>query len=682
MPDRFVTALRAAPIAVPCGLAVVLLTWWEADGAGFSVTLWAPGLLLVLGLLAVGALTVANPWGDVPRPVVLAAGLLTAFTLWSYASIAWAGDPGAALEDANRTLLYLLLFSLFALWRLGTAAAHVLVAAWTLGLVAIAVVTTVRLQGAADPTGLFSGDRLATPVGYPNAAAATFAMGLWSALVLAASDRVHPTVRGLCGGGAVLFVDLALLAQSRGAFLAIPLTGLACLILVPGRLRLLVALLGFTVGVAVSAPSVLDASSALTPTGQGPGGADAINSAARMMLLGAALVGLVTVIVALLERTLPPAESTRVKLARGGRVVAGLGAVAALVVVLAVAGNPVNRLDNAWESFKGGYGQGDGPNASRLTSGLGSNRYDFFRVAVNGFKDAPLIGQGAGAFRQAYLAQGSSEETPRYPHSVELKVLSQTGIVGALLLLGALGAAAGPPGAGCALGGRRRGAPVPPPAAPRSWWPPYVFAHGSADWFWETAGLTGPAFALLGLAAGLCPRTDPSHGLRSPRTRTRVEVAVRVWAPCSAAGGGGRAHPGSRSASGIAPPTVFASRPLEAYSRLDRAATLNPFSDDPALLEGTIALRYGDLPRAERAFSETRSRGCPDGQYATLQRGAIASALGQRSDAERLLRMRPVRSRLATPLRGRRSRSSQDGGTIDLTNLSRRILGQAQTIGE
>ncbi|MCW3011315.1 MAG: hypothetical protein JWO90_1719, partial [Solirubrobacterales bacterium] len=247
---RAAALLRGAPILVPCLAVLPLLAWWAADGAGFAVGAWSPGALLVLGLLAIALVVVPNRWGDVPRSVALAAGLLGAFTAWSYASVGWADDPGAALEGANRTLLYLALFCLFALWHQRTLGAAVLVGGWVLAVVAVAGVTAVRLATDADPAGFFAEDRLATPVGYPNAAAATFALALWPAIVLAASRRVHPLVRGTCAGGAVLLADLALLAQSRGALLAIPLTGLVCLALVPGRTRIALAALAVGAGVA------------------------------------------------------------------------------------------------------------------------------------------------------------------------------------------------------------------------------------------------------------------------------------------------------------------------------------------------------------------------------------------------------------------------------------------------
>src|SRR4051794_4681043 len=126
--------LRAAPITAPTLLAVaVFLVWTPLDG-GQAVTRWAPGAIAILGLLAVAILALPQHWAALPRPVTVAAVALTAFTAWSYASIAWAGDPGVALEGANRTLLYLATFLLFALWPQRPATAGWVLGAWTFGL--------------------------------------------------------------------------------------------------------------------------------------------------------------------------------------------------------------------------------------------------------------------------------------------------------------------------------------------------------------------------------------------------------------------------------------------------------------------------------------------------------------------------------------------------------------------
>src|SRR4051794_24562301 len=117
----------------------IFLVWLPFDG-GQQVTEWGPGAVGVLALLAVAIFALPLDWRAVPAPVRVAAILLALFTAWSYVSIAWADDGGIALEGANRTLLYLAVFLLFALWpqRPGTAAW--VLGLWTFGIGVLALV--------------------------------------------------------------------------------------------------------------------------------------------------------------------------------------------------------------------------------------------------------------------------------------------------------------------------------------------------------------------------------------------------------------------------------------------------------------------------------------------------------------------------------------------------------------
>ena len=47
---------------------------------------------------------------------------------------------------------------------------------------------------------------------------------------------------------------------------------------------------------------------------------------------------------------------------------------------------------------------------------LGSNRYDFWRVAIHQFREHPVGGIGARGFRVAYLGARRSPETPARAH--------------------------------------------------------------------------------------------------------------------------------------------------------------------------------------------------------------------------------------------------------------------------
>jgi Flp pilus assembly protein TadD len=123
---------------------------------------------------------------------------------------------------------------------------------------------------------------------------------------------------------------------------------------------------------------------------------------------------------------------------------------------------------------------------------------------------------------------------------------------------------------------------------------------------------------------------------------------------------------------------VFAQRPFEAYSRLDRAADLDPVSDRPALIAGSIALRYGDLARARTSFQDALDRN-PRGQYATLELGAIASVQGDRARALTL-----VSRAVALAPRDGTAREVlavvRDGGTVDVAALNARILSAGQRL--
>ncbi len=150
-------------------------------------------------------------------PVKLALACLAAYTALSFLSILWAAAPGEAWEGANRTLLYLLVFALFALWPRARRSAALLLGAWTLAMIGLA-----RLCGAAPGLAAarasrrcFSGGRLVYPAGYPNANAAQWLMAFWPALLLARGARLPWALRGLLAGGAVVLADVALLSQSR-----------------------------------------------------------------------------------------------------------------------------------------------------------------------------------------------------------------------------------------------------------------------------------------------------------------------------------------------------------------------------------------------------------------------------------------------------------------------------------
>ena len=123
---------------------------------------------------------------------------------------------------------------------------------------------------------------------------------------------------------------------------------------------------------------------------------------------------------------------------------------------------------------------------------------------------------------------------------------------------------------------------------------------------------------------------------------------------------------------------VWTRAPQTAYARLSDAARLNPLSDEPYVVAGNIALRYGELDRADHDFALALAR-TPGDAYATLERGAIASARGQHAAALALL-ARAVRLDPREPLTREAWARVRRGGRVDIEELNRSILLKAEQL--
>lgn len=730
MGSRLTTSLREAPATVPQLAAVVLFVIWSTGQAGYPLTHWAPGALIVLGLVLVAVAAIGSRAGEMAPALRVALACLIGYTALSFLSILWAGVPGDAWEGADRTLLYLLVFALFAGWRQRGAGAALVLIVWILAMTVLAGFVALHISAASGsqlerelPFG-----RLVYPTEYANANAALWLMACWPALLLARSASLPWWLRGLLAGAAVLLAEVALLGQSRGAFYATPIMLVLVFVLMPGRLRTFALLVPVGGAIAAAAPAVLRVGNHL----QGDHvSASNLHTAVAVTFVAAAAAAVVVALVAAIEQLRPLSEPSTRQLRRAVTACAVLALIAVIAGGWAAAGDPVARLRHGWDTFKSVKGYAANGPGSRLTSGLGSNRYDFYRVALDEFLAHPLGGIGADNFQQQYLLHGRSDETPRYPHSIELRTLSETGIAGALLAV--IGLAAALLAAGRALRPARRAAAraardtralvarhVPDTIAQQvdplagtvaaaalggfAYW----VVHGSFDWFWEFAGLGAPAFALLGMACSLAPqaaargvREQAGHGPLAALWQRRPAAAHPR--PTRAEGGekssrrlprviltvGGVLAVAAAVLSLAAPwlsqleiesaAHVWTTAPASAYSRLKDASSLDPLSDQADLLAGSIAVRYGELELADRYFGDALARS-PNDAYATLERGAIASSQGRQALALALLaraaRLNPrdslTREALAVAQRGRR---------VSVQTLNRSILYQAQQLG-
>ena len=652
--------LEANPALFPCLLALGVFLALGATEAGLYPDAWYAAALFMVVLVVVTALAL-----PVPRPgrtAVLAAACLAAFTVWAFASVAWASEPGTAWDGANRTLLYLAAFCLFALWPMDGRGATILIGAFGLALAGIGLVELLRVN-AADQAGTFFIDaRLAEPTGYMNANAALWTLGLLACLHLVSRRDVHAGIRGLALGSAGLLGALALMAQSRGWLIALPLALLIHLVLMPGRLRTLVSTLAVAAGVfAVSGPVV-----AVHDEFDLARFDSLVADATRAILIMGACLVLVGVLGALADRRVSEADPAPSRL---GRIAALVAAALVLIAVAGVAVASSDRLSREWDQFKGGDQQA-GIGESRFTTAGGSNRYDFWVVSWEALKEHPVGGLGMDNFQAEYLREGTSEEQPRFAHSLEMGVLAQTGLVGALLFLGWI--------LGGLLGGvaALRAPPARAAAAGALTLFAYWFLHASVDWFWELPGLTGPAVAALGMGTALAPRALADRAA-APRRMPRAVAAGLVVAGVVAFLALGATWVAEleieRASSG------WRSDPELAFDRLERAESLNPLSAKAQLTAGTIAARLGRRDDAERWFEAALERE-PDNAYTLLELGVIEGELGREARSEALLtRAAEAHPRDVVTLRA--LRAVRRGQPLSLRAVNAAILRRSVRLG-
>jgi UDP-GlcNAc:undecaprenyl-phosphate/decaprenyl-phosphate GlcNAc-1-phosphate transferase len=402
--------------------------------AYFDASVWVPIGLAVTVLCAIALVVRPIRPG---LPAVLSVGGAFGLGAWSLISTAWAESVGDAVVSANRWLVYGALLALLVVLVGNRRLAATLVGAITLGVVIVAASVLARMLGS-DPRSLFLSGRLNSPLGYINGEGCLFAMAIWPLLALAESRRA--LLGGAAAALATVMASLAMLSQSRGTALAVAGALLAVIAISPGRTRRAYAALVIGGAVALAAPALLAVYG--HATGGSVVGSDVHAAAAATLLaaLGAGLAwGLLTALAAPLAARLGDDR---------GRRVAGTGlfvlVVLALALGLASAHSIERSADRQWHAFThlSEPGESSTPASSaarsRLLSGAG-NRYDYWRIAWRLWQDDPLAGAGAGNYARTYYEQRATTEDVEQPHSLELEVLSELGIVGALLLACLLG---------------------------------------------------------------------------------------------------------------------------------------------------------------------------------------------------------------------------------------------------
>jgi hypothetical protein len=590
-------------------LALLLLVAVPLDGA-FDLRYWAPlallGIAVLLGAQFTGGLRIGS------RPLLLAVAAVWSLAAWMMLSAAWAESAARAWESADRTILYAALVTVAA--TLPTRRQALGVGSAILAAVAaVATITLVALWVHGEE--MFRAGRLEDPIGYRNGTAVLFALAVWPLIGVVAERGRNPALRSGAAGAAVLSLGLAVLTQSRGVTLGLAAGGLVFLAIGPDRLRRVwIALLALA-GVALASGWLLVPFHAFEDSGAAAA-ADVHRAVLALTLVtaGAAIVGLgYAVFDNGLRLTL---RSTW--LARRAALL-GIGAIviAALAVAAIKIGNPATYASDKWDEFTS-LEASTTSGETRLGS-VGGQRYDLWRVAWSEFRADPIQGAGAGNYLFGYYRERRTDRNLSDPHGIPFSALSETGLVGTLLLgtfLVSLGIAIRRNVASASDSERRL---IGGLAAAGT----VVIAQSALDWFWLIPTILGLGVLALTLAAvpGAPKKHAAGEGARAPS-------AGRFGGP--AWGRAGRlAAAALLLAAGASVVLLFLSDVYVRKARSDAgrsvaaelsaartAGDLNPVAVDPLYLQASALETEGDRGAARSALLDALDK--EPGNFITL----------------------------------------------------------------
>ena len=461
-----------------------------------------------------------HPFAGYNRRLAVLLVALTFFALWQLASALWSHDLARALDEYDRSLLYLLAFALFGSLPRSPARLRWLIRSLTAGMTAVCLAGLLsRVLPHLWPTATsFYASRLNYPLTYWNAEGLLAAVASIFLIHLAASEHEHPAARVL---GAIFVPATAatlLLTFSRGA-LAVAIIGVVVYLLI-GRPRAIlgaaVALLP-TTAISLHAAYAAELLASSTPTSALAvvQGRHVAVTVAWCMIAAGVLRAATLPVDAWLSRTLTGVRGPRIP-RRAAVLSCGLAAVVALLV-LVISG----VVAREWNSFAHAEPRTT-LTRSRLTDPGGGNRVEMWRIALHAFRDRPLLGYGAGTYESTYAQRRTTDISVIDAHSLYAQTLAELGIVGFIpLAIAVLGSV-------LLLASRSRGSDRTAYAA--------LFAatlawaiHAGVDWDWEMPAATLWLFIAAG--SGLASTRMPTEAhMAQPRNRTPMSVGWLVLA--------------------------------------------------------------------------------------------------------------------------------------------------------
>jgi hypothetical protein len=593
-----------APILLISGLALAGGGYDLAARHIAGLAVW----LVVVGLLALGTAS-RTTFG---RPFYWASGLLCGLAFLSALSSLWSGSVELSVIEADRVLVYLGFFlAAFLITQTDQRRqrfAEGLAIAIT--LVAFAALASRLLPHVVEVGNtLGAGPRLRYPLGYWNANGSMFGIAIASLLWM--SRRSSWAALRWAAVAAMPAVLLALyFTYSRGGLLSLLLATGVLLILSRDRLWLLA-----TVGIGAlgALPAVLavqarrslaDSLATQTTIDQGV-------TVLAILAAGTALALLLFAGLRAIERRQGTFTGRAVRLSRNPVFLKRLALVAALLAVAgaaAVAGR-------AWDQFSSSDLQFPNNPEQHFGQLSGAGRHDFYRVAIDGFGEKPVLGNGAGTYAFTWEKLRSIDIPVHNAHSLYLEVFDELGLVGGLAMLALVGILLWT--GFCAW----RAAPHPARERHAVLLAAMVaFAIGAGfDWFWEIAGLGVVFFLAAGVLVGVrCAQlASGPTGKREDARRYGLAVAglVLAWIAAIALVGPLLVQHELKSSQHEAASGDLVS----AVSHADTARSIEPWAATPYVQLGLLAEFQHDYPTATERLTQAIERQDRDWQLYYLR---------------------------------------------------------------
>ncbi|MFL5955177.1 MAG: O-antigen ligase family protein [Gaiellaceae bacterium] len=580
----FSASMRPVRAQWLAGLSAVAVLAIAFEGGGYSLGARAAAAVAVWWAIVLAVLLGGR--ARVNWTAIATLCFLAGLTLWTGLSALWSSNAEASFAEFGRAVLYLGVFVLIALVvrRSGRREAildGVAVAIAIVGVVALATRLFPSLTSAGATLTFLpqSVQRLAYPLNYWNGLAIFIAIGfpllLRGAVIWRSSLARAAAVAALPPLSAAMY-----LTSSRGGFAA-----LACGIAVFGMCAdhrwtiagaVLVAGVGGAAAINVLSlhPRLVDGPFA-GPVVAGEGHRVALALAAISVAVGGAFLALSRIG----SRAPRPSRSLEVAL---------VGVIVVAVLVGIASQHPVRRFD----AFTQPPSLSGPPQVlqDHLLSGGGTGRWQLWSAAARESDHRLLTGGGAGTFGEWWAAHGTLPLFVLDAHSLYLETLGELGLVGIVLLLGALLIAS--VGAVMQL---RRGSSRVTTAAAMGAVAAYLLGAG-VDWMWELPAVSAMGIALLGVLAVSDDGAQEQRPWARPLRLGVVAVAALAIACCAVPWIAQTRLDASQSA-------AKRGQLRSAYADALAARRLMPWAATPDVQAALVAEQARDLPLAQRLIS-------------------------------------------------------------------------------